>query len=141
MLGAMKRTLLALLPILAAPALSLAEMGVENVSKARAQELGIEIRLTANGPSEGWVQLEFKATGPLKDFQHVSLEISEGDKFLLGYAPLQATREPSGRVTAGFLASRAFLDKVTLRIVTGAPRDEAGHDLRVRDLVDLAKAR
>ena len=35
-------------------------MSVEKVSKERAKELGIEIRATANGPNEAWVELELK---------------------------------------------------------------------------------
>lgn len=133
---------LALAFLLAAtPSRGFAEMGVEHVTKERARELGIEIRLKGNGPNEVWVELELKAEGKLKDFLHVSLEISEGEKFLLGWAPLQATRGADGRVVVGFLANRAFMDKVTLRVVTGHPMDETGHDLRVRDFVELEKVR
>jgi hypothetical protein len=65
----------------------LAEMGIVEVSRERAKELGMEVRFTKNGPNEIWVELEFKPEGKLKDFKHVSLEIRDGGKFLLGYAP------------------------------------------------------
>lgn len=126
--------------LLAMPALCRAEMGIENVSKERAKELGIEIRLKGNGPREAWVQMEFKAEGELKDYRHVSLEIREGDKLLVGYAPLREHPSQSNRVHVGFMANRDFLEKVTLRVVTGRPMDYTGHDLRVRDFVDLKKS-
>ena len=125
----------------AAPSQCFAEMGVEHISKELAKELGIEIRLKGKGPNEVWVELELNTEGALKDFIHVSLEISEGEKFLMGWAPLQATRGSAGMVVVGFLVNRAFLDKVTLRVVTGRPMDETGHDLRVRDFVYLEKDR
>jgi hypothetical protein len=118
-----------------------AMMDIEFVSKERAKELGMEIRLKGNGPYEVWLELEFKAEGGLKDFDHVSLEIREGDKLLVGYAPLREKRSDSGAIVVGFMANRAYLDKVTLRVVTGHSRDWAGHDLRVRDFVELDKVR
>jgi hypothetical protein len=134
-----KLSLLTFLLVIAAAHTCLAEIGVEHVSKERAKKLGIEIRLKGNGPNEVWLELEFKAEGDLKDFSHVSLEIREGDKLLIGWAPLKGEPDASGRVHVGFMANRDFLDKVTLRIMTGRPRDMTGHDLRVRDFVELGK--
>ena len=127
--------------LLAAPSLCLAEMSIEFVSKERAKKLGMEIRLKGNGPNEAWVELEFKAEGELKDFSHVSLEIREGEKLLVGYAPLRERPSSSGRVLVGFMANRAYLDKVTLMVVTGRPMDKTGHQLRVKDFVELGKLR
>ena len=117
-----------------------AMMDIEFVSKERAKELGMEIRLKGNGPNEVWVELEFKAEGELKDCSQVSLEIREGDKLLVGYAPLREKRSDSGVVVVGFMANRAYLDKVTLRVVTGRTMDRIGRDLRVRDFVQLVPA-
>lgn len=136
----MKLTLLSLLFSLFAPGFCFGEMAIEFVSKERAKKLGIEMRLKGDG-SEAWLELEFKAEGELKDFNHVSLEISEGDKLMIGYAPLQKHPSDSGRVLVGFMANRAFLEKVTLRVVTGRAMNRAGHDLRVKDFVELGKAR
>jgi len=97
--------------------------------------------LKGNGPNEAWVELEFKAEGELKDFRHVSLEVREGEKLLVGYAPLRERASSSGRVLVGFMANRAYLDKVTLRVVTGHPMNTTGHDLRVKDFVELGKPR
>jgi hypothetical protein len=123
------------------PSLCFAEMRIEHLSKERAKKLGMEIRLKGDGPNEVWVELEFKAEGELKDFIHVSLEITEGEKLLVGYAPLRDHPSNSGRVRVGFIANRAYLDKVTLRVVTGRLKDMKGHDLRVKDFVEPEKVR
>lgn len=137
---ALNLTLL-MLVLLAAPNLCFAEMRIEPVSKERAKQLGMELRLKGGGTNEVWVELEFKAEGELKDVVHVSLEISEGDKLLVGYAPLRGQPSDSGRVHVGFMANRSYLEKVTLRVVTGHPKDMKGHDLRVKDFVELEKVR
>ena len=124
-----------------APRLCFAEMVIMPVTKERAKELGIELRTKASGPNDVWVELEFHAKGGLKDFDHVSLEISEDGKSVLGYAPLRPHPSDSGRIYVVFLANRVFLEKVTLRVVTGPLKVSVGHDLRVRDFVDLKKAR
>jgi hypothetical protein len=116
-----------------------AEMAIERVSKERAKALGVEFRAVGNGPEEVYVEMAFKAEGDLKAFNHVSLEIDQGDRFELGYAALREKRPGDGRIVVGFLANREFLRKVTLRIVTGPDEDRGGHDLRVTDHVDVTK--
>lgn len=113
-------------------------MGLRSITPAQAKEWGIIVQTRGNG-SQVWVQLEFKATGELKDFSHVSLEISDGDKFLFGWSALQSKRLETGQVvTDWFLIDRDFLNKVTLRIVTsGGARDRSGNDLLLKDFVDL----
>ncbi len=118
----------------------LALMSVGDVSKERAKELGIELRAKPNGPNEAWIELEFKPEGGLADFKHVSMEVSDGDKFLLGWTPLKDERLDSGRVIVRVMGNRDFLEKVTLRIVTGT-FGESGNDLRIKDFVDLKQLR
>src|SRR5689334_7110506 len=128
--------------LVVAPSLCFADMRIEFVSKERAKQLGMEMRLKGDSANEVWVELEFKAAGELKDFMSVSLEIADGEKTMLGYAPLQPHPSNSGRLLVGFMASRAYLDKLTLRVVTGSLIAEmVGHDLRVRDFLDLRKSR
>ena len=100
--------------------------------------MGIEIRATANGPKAATIQLEFNPDR-FKDFNHVSLEIRDGEKFLMGYTSLKERRTASGTIVVGLMANREFLEKVTLTIVTGTSGllDLTGHELRVRDFVDL----
>ena len=140
----MKRTTasLSLTLLLFAPSdRCLADMGIVEVSRERAKELGLEVRFTENGPNEIWVELEFKPEGKLKDFKHVSLEIRDGGKLLLGYAPLGEKRPKSGSVVVGFLVNRSYLDKVTLSVVTGFPMNMTGHELRLKEFVGPAKPR
>ena len=118
----------------------LAMISVGNVSKERARELGIELRAKANGPKEAWIELEFKPEGKLADFQHVSLEISDAGQFQLGWTPLKAERTSSGNVVVRLMGNRAFLEKVTLRIVRGAT-GEVGDDIRLKDFVDFKDLR
>jgi hypothetical protein len=117
-----------------------AVMSIENVSTARAKQMGIQLTATANGPREAWIKLEFRPQGELKDFQHVSLEVRDGEKFLLGWTPLRDKRTSSGAVAVSLMANRAFLENVSLRIVTGAMGD-VGRDLRIKDFVDLKQLR
>jgi hypothetical protein len=109
------------------------------VSPKEAKESGMEIRLTPNGTNEVWVELEFKAEGKFKDFNHVSLEIRDGEKFLLGWAPLKEKRAGSGSVLVNFLANRVYLDKIALCVVVGDMGD-AGWELRMKDFVEAGKA-
>ena len=117
------------------------EMSIEIVSKERAQELGIEVRATANGPNEAWVEMEFRAAGELEKFSHVSLEIRDGDKLLLGYSSLQTKKTSSGSLVVGFLVNREDLQHVTLSVVEGFPTNYTGHELPLRDFVDLENLR
>lgn len=122
---------------------SYALMSIDRVSTERAKALGIDVRATANGPKHVWVELEFETEGELRHFSHVSMEISDGKEMLVGYAPMEAKRTNSGTVAFRFIASRAYLDKITLRIVEaeGLPTNMVGHDLPLRDFVDLEDLR
>ena len=67
-----------------APSRCFALMTVQEVSKERAKELGMEIRSKAAGPNAVWVELEFKTEGELKRFSpennsRVELEIRDGE--------------------------------------------------------------
>jgi len=57
--------------------------------------------------------------------------------FRAHYPGVQSTRA----LSVGFMANRAYLDKVTLRVVTGRLKDMKGHNLRVKDFVELEKVR
>lgn len=115
-------------------------ISVAKVSKEQAKEMGMEVRLKPSGPSHVWVFLEFEAKGKLKDFSHVSLEIRDGGKLLLGWMDFGAKRSSSGKVVASFMVERAFLDKIGLRVmVQSGLRTGAGFDLRVADFVEPQK--
>jgi hypothetical protein len=135
-----KISLAVLVLFLAACGTCLAAMSIGNVPKEQAKEWGITLRAIANGPKEAWIELEFKPEGKLADFGHVSLEISDGDQFQLGWTPLKDERTSDGSVIVRLMGNRAFLDKVTLRIVCGR-LEVVGHDVRVKDFVDLKALR
>ena len=126
------------LELAVAPGPCLGMMSIEKVTKARAKELGIELRAKPNGPKEIWLELELKPEGELKAFMHVSLEVRDGDKFLLGWTPLKEERLGTGNLIVHALVNREFAEKITLTVVVGATGEE-GHELRVTDFVDPKK--
>ena len=117
---------------------SLALISVGSVSRERAGELGIELRAKDGGPKHAWIELEFKTERELAKFQHVSLEIPDGDQLGLGWTPLKDQRTSSGSVIVRVRGSRKFLENVTLRIVHGDFGDR-GLDVSIKDFVDFAK--
>ncbi len=123
---------------LAASSPCFAMMSLEEVSKERAKELGMEIRTKGAGPNDLRVELEFATKGEFKDYGRVDLEINEGGKLRL-FASLKEEQSRPGRVVVGFAADRTNLDKIILRVVVGVPRDMVGYDLRIKDFVDLEK--
>src|SRR6266550_1729379 len=81
-----------------------AMMDIEEVSKSRAKELGIEIQSKGAGPDATFVQLEFGVKGDLKQFARVDLEINDGGKLQL-FASLKEERPKPDRVAVSFSAS------------------------------------
>ena|ERR1700722_9267113 len=133
----LKLSVLAILVAIAAsPCLAL--MGLSPLTKERAKELGMNVRIQGDGP-EVWVELEFKPVGELKEFDHVSLEISDRGKTLVGYTPLKDTRTESGNVVVRFMAGRVHLEKIALWVVTGPPGNMSAYTLSVKDFVEPAK--
>ena len=128
-----------------APSRCFALMTVQEVSKERAKDLGMEIRAKANGTNAVWVELEFKPEGKLKRFSpennsRVELEIREAEESLVT-AALQMKRPSPGHVVVSFVADRAHLEKTTLMVVVGSGQlSGGGYELRVKDFVDLGKS-
>lgn len=115
---------------------SLALMSVGIITKERAKELGIEVRAKPGGPDHAWVELEFKPEGKLERFRHVSLEIADKDQLELGWTPLKDQRTSQGTVLVRVMGSRAFLKRVTLRIVLG-DIGRVGNDIRLKDFINF----
>jgi hypothetical protein len=55
---------------------------LQNVSQERAKELGISVRVQPR-PDDVWVQVEFRPTGPKKEFKRTDLDITQGGKKLV----------------------------------------------------------
>ena len=113
------------------------------LTKEEAKGMGIEVRAKPAGPDAVWLELEFKPEGELKQFSHVELKMTEGEKSLVVSAGLRETRSSSGSVVVTFTASRAYLEKTTLSVVLRDPREAGDHtyELRMKDFVDLEKIR
>jgi hypothetical protein len=131
----MRIAALALVLVISSP-LCFGMMSIELVSPQRAKELGMVVKANAAGPDAVRISLEFPINGDLKSFSRVDLEIMDGGKLQLS-ASLREEKTNEGHVIVSFAVARDQLDKLTLRVVTGVPRDMVGHDLRLKELVDL----
>ena len=120
--------------LLGAPSPCFALMGIADVSKERAKELGLEIRAEAHGPDQVWVGLEFKTGGELKEYERTELRIMEGGKFLVS-ASLKEDRSKPSRVSVTLTTDRSLLDKTSLVIVAGDPGDYTGYEVRLKDFL------
>lgn len=109
------------------------------ITKAEAKEMGIQVRATAAGPEALWLELEFKPEGKLKSYQHVELEINEGEKSLVAYTELAGKRQSSGSVVVRMMVARSLVGKVTLSIITGFPSNFSANELRIKEFVELDK--
>ncbi len=115
---------------------SFAMISVRTVTKEQAEELGIIVRAKPGGPKHAWIELEFKPAGKLEKFQCVNLEYTDGDELRLGWTPLKDERTHDGNVIVRVMGSRAFLEKLTLRIVHG-DLGGVGDDVRIKDFVNF----
>src|SRR5438045_2915538 len=87
-------TSLALLLLLfGLPGRSYAAYGVLDVSKEPAKALGITVSAGPSANNDLRVQVEFKTTGPLKEFRWADLELTQGEKRLVTAALMP--RKPS----------------------------------------------
>jgi hypothetical protein len=127
-----------LLTVSTVPCFALRAISV--LTKDEAREMGITLRVQGTGPTDVWVELEFKPENKLKNYHHVELEIGEANKSLLSYAPLRDTRSSAGVVTVRFLSHRDFVDKLSLSVVCGE-FDAVGYTLRVKEFVEPLKAK
>ena len=113
------------------------------VTKKEAKEMGIEVLAKPAGTNAIWLELEFKPEGKLKEFTHVKLKMTEGEKSLVVSAALRETRSSSGSVVVTFTASRAYFERITLSVVLHSPGEAGDHtyELWMKDFVDLEKVR
>jgi hypothetical protein len=111
------------------------------LTRKQAKEIGIEVRARPAGADAVWLELEFKPEGKLKEFTHVELKMTEGDKSFVFSTSLRETRSSSGNIIVTFTASRAWFEKITLSVVMHSPREAGDHtyELRMKDFVDLEK--
>jgi hypothetical protein len=143
-LKAMKllRYLITIVCIVAASSPCFALREIAPLTKEQAKEMGIELRAKP-GPDAVGLVLEFKPEGKLKEFTHVELQMTGGEKSTVVFTELRETRSSSGSVVVTLTVGRAYLEKTILSVVMHGPREAGDHtyELRMKDFVDLEKAR
>lgn len=111
------------------------------VSKERAKELGVTLRSNVDGENGVKVWIEFEPKGDLKEFSHVTVDISSGGKRLVS-APLLTGRPSPERVAVHFSADPTLLPSSVLTIVVNAgERTRIGYQFQVKDFVEPQKSR
>jgi predicted small secreted protein len=132
--------ILALVALTAASSLPCTAMrGVGRVSKDQAAAMGLEVKATPSGPDAAWIELVFKPEGKLKNYSHVELQIFDGATPLVAYAAMGEKRAANGSITVGLMVQRAYLEKVTLAVITGYPSNYSSNEVHLKEFVDLAK--
>src|SRR5687768_6253040 len=121
---ALNLLVLALLAFFAVPSPCFALRLIAPVTKAEAKKMGIEVRTKPAGPDAVALELEFKPEGKLKQFTHVELTRTEGEKPLTISEGVKETRSSSGNVIVSFTVSRAQLEKTTLSVVMREPNED-----------------
>lgn len=108
---------------------------IEDATKERAAELGIEIWSKVISTNQVGVWLELKPQGKLKEFDHVGLEITAGRQTVVA-ARLLPTRQSEDRVTVAFYTGPAHLAMSKLTVyVRNQGRSSVGYRFTVKDIV------
>jgi hypothetical protein len=107
---------------------------IEDVSKERAKELGITVRLQPR-PEDVWVQVEFKPTGPKKEFKRTDLDVTQGGKRLVA-ATLMPWKPTPDSMRFDFYIDPAALPNSTVTIVVWEDGITGiGHRLKMKDFM------
>ena len=135
---------LALLILCGLPARCLALAEIADVSKERAKELGITVRLLPRA-DDVRVQVEFQTTGAMKEFRWADLVLTQGGKPLVTAAllPRKPTRDsPPERKQLEFYIDPAALPNATVTIfVYSVPLSGIGYRLQMKDFQTRAASR
>lgn len=127
--------------LIAASSQCFALMEIEDVSKARAKELGVGIRSVSAGNNEVRVWLECKTNGELKNFTHVQLEITAGERRLVSATLLPSHPSPES-VAVNFYTVPAYLPTSTLTVVVRlGDRTTVGYRFKMKDFIEHEKSR
>lgn len=124
---------------LATPCLALDEL--MDVSRERAKELGITVNLKPR-TDDVWVQVEFKPTGPKKEFKYTYLDVTQGGKKLVSSVYLMPFRPTPDSMHFEFCIDPAALPNATVTItVWEDPLTGVGYQLRMKDFMAQAASR
>jgi hypothetical protein len=118
-----------------------AMISVENVSNARAKELGVTFRTHTNGQAGIRVWMEFKLKGELQKITYVELQVGDAPERMVS-APLHVSNPDPASASVNFSAFPAYLSKSTLMIVVYyGPRGDVGYRFKVKDFIEPEKAK
>lgn len=138
---------LMLLPLLCGlqrPASALIE--IEEVSKARAKELGLTVQAKPR-PESGdvWVQVDFKTRDALKSFKWADLVVTKDGKRLLMAALMPrkpSTDSPPEATRLEFYIEPSLLPDATVTVITyPGGLGGVGYQLKMRDILSPATSR
>lgn len=118
---------------------------IEDVSKERAKELGITVRVLPSANEDARVQVDFKTTGPLKGFRYANLTLTQGGKRLVTTPVLPrkpAIDSPEESKQLEFYMDPAYLPHTTVTVVTySEPLTGIGHRLKMKDFLPQTSSR
>ena len=124
--------------LVAAPSQCFAFESIEFVTKERAKELGMEIKVGPAGPEAVLIVLDFETKGELKSYYRVALDMHDEGRLLLS-STLKEDKAPPGHIVVSFAADRKKLDRIEVKVVTMSGGQRTGHVLRMKEFVALDK--
>lgn len=115
-----------------------------DVTREKAKVLGITVRSKAR-ENDVWVQMEFKTTGPMKNFTWADLELTQGGKQLVTVPilPRKPTNDsPEESKQLAFYIDPAALPNATVTVVVyDEPLTGTGYRFKMKDFLPQAAAR
>ena len=142
-LSAHRRSLLPFLVLLlllcGLPERSSALALITDVSKKRAKELGITVRILPSANNDLRVQVEFKTTGPMKEFRWADFTLNHGEKRLVSTALLP--RKPTGESPEESKQFEFYIDPAALPnstvtvFVYNEPLTGTGYRLKMKEFL------
>lgn len=123
----------------------LAMMSVSEVSKEKAEEMGIKVHSKAAGPERVWVEIEFEKEGQIKGFDpdkfsRVELRVLDGEESkggkILIRAALQMKKLNENSLQVGFYLARNQVPQTKVMIIVGSGlMPGGGFDLDLKEFV------
>jgi hypothetical protein len=117
-----------------APALDL----IQDVSKEKAKELGIQVRLQPR-ERDVWVQVEYRAVGPLKEFKRADLDLTRDGKPLLSASLMPRKPSPDVMRFDFYIDPAALPDATVMVVVWSDPLTGIAYRLRMKDYAAMGK--
>jgi hypothetical protein len=115
-----------------------------DVTKEKAKELGVTVRAITR-EDDVWVQMEFKTTGPMKNFKWADLELTQGGKHLvtvpiLPRKPTNDSPEESKQL-AFYIDPAALPNAIVTVVVYDEPLTGTGYRFKMKDFLPSSASR